>query len=298
MSKEYRYRKFIRWGQYVIPVFFGLLLLFLLGTIGTLIFQVGSYLDPIFMVIFSAEILVFLLAGAASWYMYFRLAGVAVSLDDNGVVYKYRGGVKHLPFETIRVESASIRYTGGWLKLISGKDVLRLAVTMEGIGYFVKDLKAALDSRGLSSHYDPQKLFGFMKTAAYSDQSWDRMYVIFGKLNLIILIVAVTIANGYIFGILGWAGIFVALGWGLFSLFWATGAYLIAEIKLGRKIAQESSEPSFTFPQRDLAYEKKVFNDAIKWGGWLYFGISLIPLTIGIAIKLYLTAQSLANALH
>jgi hypothetical protein len=215
--------------------------------------------------------------------MYYRLAGVAVSLDNNGVVYKYRGGVKHLPFETIRIESASIRYTGGWLKLISGKDVFRLTVTMEGIGYFIQELKTALDSRGLSSHYDPQKLFGFMKTAAYSDQSWDRLYVV-GKLYLIILVVAITVANGYVFGTIKW-GFIWAIGWGIFSMFWATGVYLIAEIKLGRKIAKESSGQSFAFPKRDLVYEKFVYDQAIKWGGWLYFFISLLVLLGGIGIK-------------
>jgi hypothetical protein len=162
---------------------------------------------------------------------------------------------------------------------------------MEGIGYFIQELKTALDSRGLSSHYDSQKLFGFMKTAAYSDQSWDRAYVVYGKLYLIIPVIAVTIANGYIFGISGWAGLFGAIGWGIFSLFWATGAYVIAEIKLGRKIAKESSGQSFSFPQRDLAYEKYVFNQAVKWGGWLYFGVSLLVMVAGLAIKLLIMMQ-------
>jgi len=241
---------------------------------------------------------IFLLTGCLTWYMYYRFAAVAVSLDENGVVYKYRGGIKHLSFETLRIESASIKYTGGWLKLISGKDVLRLTVTMEEIGDFIQELKAALDSRGLSSHYDSQKLFGFMKTAAYADQSWDRAQVVYGKLYLIIPVIAITIANGYVFGTLGRTGLFGAIGWGFFSMSWATGAYTIAEAKLGRKIAKESQEQSFAFPQRDLAYEKIVFNEAIKWGGWSYFGISLIVLTIGIAIKLYLMTQSLADILR
>jgi hypothetical protein len=291
MSKEYRYRKFIRWGQYVIPVFFGFLLLVLLGIIGSLFLRIGSDLDSLFVVIFSIEILVLLLAGVGAWYMYYRLAGVVVSIDNDGVVYKYRGGIKRLPFESLRVDSSSIRYSGGWLKIISGKDVIRLTVVVENIGEFVQELKAALDSRGLSSHYDSQKLFGFMKTAAYSDQSWDRAYIVFGKLYLIIPVIVVTIANGYIFGISGWAGLFGAIGWGLFSLFWATGAYIIAEIKLGRKIATESSGQSFSFPQRDLAYEKYVYDQAIKWGGWLYFGISLLVFVGALAIKVLLFVQ-------
>lgn len=273
MSKEYRYRKFIRWGQYAIPVFWGLLLLFLLVPMGSLYLLIGLHIDSIFMVIFIVEILVFLLAGVGAWYLYYRLAGVSVSIDSDGVVYKYRGGQKRLPFESLRMDSSSIRYTGGWLKLISGKDVIRLTVVVEGISSFVQELKTALDSRGLSDHYDPQKLFGFIKTAVASDQSWERLYIVFGKLYLSIFVVCITLVNGYIFGTIQWGIIFIVV-WGIFSLFWATGAYVVAEIVLMRKIAKESNEKAFTFPQRDPAYEKKVFNDAINWGGGCTLGFN------------------------
>ena len=211
-------------------------------------------------------------------------------MDDSGVIYKYRGGVKHLPFENLRIDSSSIRYTGGWLKLISGKDTLRLTVTMEGIGNFIQELKTALDDRGLSNQYDSQKLFSFMKTAAASDQSWERLYIVFGKLYMIILVVCITLVNGYIFGTMQWGFIFI-LVWGLFTLFWATGAYVVAEIVLMRKIAKESNEQAFTFPQRDRAFEKQVFDQAINRGGWLYFGFSLLVMVAGLALKLYVFMQ-------
>lgn len=158
---------------------------------------------------------------------------------------------------------------------------------MENISEFVQELKAALDSRGLSSNYDSKKLFSFMKTAAASDQSWERLYAVFGKLYLIILVIAITIANGFVFSTFEW-GFAIAIGWGILSMFWATGAYAVAEIILMRKIAKESNEQNFTFPQRDLAFEKQAFNKAIKWGGWLYFGISLLVFVGILAIKLLL----------
>jgi hypothetical protein len=284
MSKEYRYRKHIRWGQYFVPAFFGVLFLIILAPIASLI-SIMRQIDSLLSVILIIELLFFLLAGAGSWYLYYRLAGVSVSIDEKGVVYKYRGGIKYLPFESLRIESASIKYAGGWAKLISGKDTIRLTVVIENIGKFLQDLKTALDSRGLSDHYDPQKLFGFIKTAVASDQSWERLYIVFGKLYLSISVVCITLVNGYIFGAIQW-GIFFILAWGLFTLFWATGAYVIAEIILMRKIAKESNEQSFAFPPRDLEYEKQVFNKAINWGGWLYFGISLLVMLAGLAIKL------------
>ena len=294
MSKEYRYRKHIRWGQYLVPMFVGFLILAFWGALGFLMInratQSTTFLSSFttsLIVILSVTTFILLLEGGFGWYLYYRLAGVVVSIGEDAVIYKYRGGEKRLPFESLRVESSSIRYTGGWLKLISGKDVVRLTVVVENIGEFVQELKAALDSRGLSSHYDSQKLFSFVKTAAYSDQSWERAYVVFGKLFLIICVVGITLANGYIFGttMFGLTFVFLWLG---FVTIWATGAYLIAEMKLGRKIAKESSGQGFTFPPRDLAYEKQVYNKAINWGGWLYILVSVLILVGALAFKMIL----------
>jgi hypothetical protein len=300
MSKEYRYRKHIRWMQYTIPAMFGIPIIVL----GFSAFSIwrnslvgGVEFLNVFPPVISCIILLFLLEIGFLWWIFYRMAGTVISINENGVVYKVRRNVKLLPFENLRIDSASIRYTGGWLKLISGKDVIRLTVVLEDISGFILELKNALDTRGFSSHYDPNKLFGFMKTAVAGDQNWNRFYSLFGKFYLSIFVVVITLVNGYVFGIIPWGFVFI-IAWGIFTLIWATGAYTVAEIRLMRKIAKESNEQAFTFPQRDMAYEKQVFNDAINWGGWLYFGISLITLTIGIAIKLYLVTQSLAGVLH
>jgi len=301
MSKEYRYRKHIRWAQYLIPALFGIPIIVLGGSIFSIWrnnLMDGFELSNVFFLVFSCIVLFFFLEIGLIWWMFYRMAGTVISIDEYGVVYKVRRSVKRLPFESLKIDSASIRYTGGWLKLISGKDVIRLTVVLEGISDFILELKDALDKRGLSSRYDPQKLFGFMKTAVAGDQNWNRAYTLFGKLHLIVFVVGITLVNGFVYGtLLPWGGIFIIV-WGIFTFSWAMGAYTIVEIRLMRKIAKESNEKDFTFPQRDLAYEKKVFDDAIKWGGWLYFGISLIPLTIGIAIKLYMVTQSLTTVLH
>lgn len=269
--------------QYFLPVFFGLMVLFIAILFGNLMRELPDDFVAFPIIMMTALSLILIVETAIGWYFLYRLTGVVVSIDEQGVVYRYRGGVKHLRFETLRVESSSIRYTGGWMKLVSGKDVIRLTVVLEDIGEFIQELKSALDNRGLSSHYDPQKLFAFMKTAVAADQSWERVYGIFEKLFLIIFVVGITIANGFILGTTLFGSL--AICWGSFSIFWIMGAYIFAEIILMRKIAKESNEQAFSFPPRDLGYERHVFNKAVSWGGWLYFLISLLTLVFALVAK-------------
>jgi hypothetical protein len=283
MGKEYRYRKHIHWGQYAIFIFFFLLFLFMLGVGGFLMWETKSTFMAIPLVILAFIILI---GGGLTWFLYYRLAGNVFSVDDNVLIYKYRGGEKRIPIESVRLEFASIRYTGGWLKIIADKDLIRVTVVLEDISGFVQELKAALDNKQLSSHYDSHKLFGFLKTAVSADQSWERAYAIFGKMILLIFVVGIAFLNGYVFASIPIWGLIIAILWGYFSMFWIVIPYTIAEIILLRQIAKKSDESTFTFPQRDLSYEKRVFDKAIMWGGATYFLVSSLVLILVVCFKI------------
>jgi hypothetical protein len=93
--------------------------------------------------------------GGACWYLYYRLAGIEVSIQDDAVIYKTRSGVSTLPLEEIScLEFPSIKYTGGWLRIVTPRNSIRLTVVIESLDQFLLELKAALDAHGLSDLYD------------------------------------------------------------------------------------------------------------------------------------------------
>jgi hypothetical protein len=288
MSKEHRYRKHIYWGQYAVPAFFILLFLLLLGLSIFLTFQ--SHVG--FVAVFPAVLaFVFLIEGGVLWYLYYRLAGTSISVNDDVLIYKNRKSEKRYPLENIYLEFASIKYTGGWLKIKTDKDAIRLTVVLEDISGFLQELKTKLDNKQLSSHYDSHKLFGFLKTSAASDQSWERAYNLFGKMLLLILDISIAVFTGFVFGTIPIFGLALAIFWGMVSMSWVTIPYTIAEIVLMRQIAKKSNESTFAFPPRDLSYEKAIFDKAFMWGGITYFVFSLFTLTLTICIKILFQQQ-------
>jgi hypothetical protein len=289
MNKEYRYRKHMYWGQYAILVYFGLFFLFMLG------FSVYFSLQSSFGflgVIFAVGAFVFLAEGGLLWYLYYRLAGTSVSITADELIYKVRKSEKRYPLESIYLEFASIKYAGGWLKIKTGKDTVRLTVVLKDIGGFLQELKTKLDNKQLSSHYDSHQLFGFLKTAIASDQSWDRAYSIYGKMFLLIFDMGFAIFAGFILGTISSYWKYFAFIWAGFSMFWILIAYTIAEFIIMRQIAKKSNEAAFTFPERNLPYEKQVYDKAFTWGSLAYIFISLFIIALVILIKTLLLFDS------
>lgn len=280
MSKEYRYRKHIHWGQYVIPIVFSLICLLLLGLSVYLGFQLRNIFVAGIMVIIAFIVFI---EGGVSWYLYYRLAGTSVSVTDDDLIYKNRKTEKRYPLESISLEFSSIKYTGGWVKIKTGKDTIRLTVVLEDLSGFLQELKTKLDHKQLSSHYDAHQLFGFIKTAVAADQSWERVYSLFGKIFLLMLDIGIAIFIGFTFGTIPTYGSLLSLIWVGFSMLWTGTAYTITEIILMRPIAKQSDEDAFTFPPRDLSYEKLVLDRTFIWGSIAYILLSfLLILTLGI----------------
>ncbi|HIJ66245.1 MAG TPA: hypothetical protein HPP77_09885 [Candidatus Hydrogenedentes bacterium] len=174
MPREYRYRT-VRLGRYAVPIEYGPHLVALWCVVaGALVIasmcitSLQEGLSEPLITLVVGWVVVALLVGLSFWLLHRRVAGVAVSVDKECLIYKSRTGEKHIPFDDItELRSPLIPYLNGWVKIVSGHDVIRLTIFLEDIGDFLEELKAALDSRGLSDRYDRAKLARFLKTASF-----------------------------------------------------------------------------------------------------------------------------------
>lgn len=277
MAKEYRYRAHVRWMQYLFPLFLTGIILVKWGGLALL----GAFSRPVRFEPLTGPIiisLILLAEGLVFTYAFYQLAGVRVWLDEQAIVYKHRSGEQRVPFEDItRLRFPSIRYLGGWVKIVSRSGSIRLTVVLEGIGAFLQELKAALDRKGLSDRYHQAKFFRFLKTAEFSDQSWARLYSNCGELILIwggfvVVNAALGIGLAAAIGI----SVFLAFLWGFVTILWPLLAFLVVEITFMRRFARGADKETFSCPPRDLAYEHKVNRKTALWGGVLYYALSLV----------------------
>lgn len=285
MNKEYRYRSYIRWGQYIIPIV-TLVGIVLLGGFVVAMFMMppgpGLRVSPTplrtgMFWILAVIIAILAAEGSLGWFLYYRMAGIRVSFENDVIVYKYRRGEKRIKLESITaIKLSTIPYLGGWMIIISGKEKIRLTV-LEEIGDFIQTLKTSLDRLGLSNRYNESKLFLFLKTAVLADQSWDRIYSLFWKL------IFVAIGNGLI-------GFLIASIFGGNQFFWIIVSaiyvssiypilvYLGTEIAFARRIAKTSVKESFSVPKREIVYENSVYKKFAIIGGLIYFAIVILIL--------------------
>jgi len=297
MSKEYRYQKFLRWGQYIIPVFYGILIVLPWLVMFFVLFQKMGGIEPLWShiywsplpVLYPLVMLLFFfsffsfLMGVLAWYFYWRMAGVCISLNGESIIYKYRRGEKRIPFDNIsHLKFFSFPYLGGWIKIISKDHTIRLTVALENISNFLQELKTALDQRGLSDVYDRAKFFSFLKTAVVVEQSGTRLYTIFWKLILITIVAG---GIGFIFAMLSHYGIQGMKFWIIISALWPTVIYLASEIIFAWRIAKKSVKESFSCPPPDPVYERIVYRKAILIGTALYLGVSIVVLVLLLFLR-------------
>jgi len=111
-----------------------------------------------------------------------------------------------------------------------------------------------------------------LKTAAYSDQSWARLYEIFWKFVLItIIVVLISFLFSFGFVILGRCDPSTAALMVIISTFYPMVVYIFTEIIFGRRIAKDSNEELFTYPSRDMVYERSIYRKVILYGILFYF---------------------------
>ena len=178
MGKVYRYRAHVRWAQYFFPALLGIVL----GLLGVTAWRLHlkTPLTAGMGLFLAVAVTVLIVEFSLGWLVFYRLAGVSIELEDEALIYRTRRGILRLPFDQmLPLQFATLRYVGGWLKVRTEDRTVRITVVVDGISELVHELQAALDTHGRSDCYDSTRLFRFLKTAAFSDDSWDRAYAIF-----------------------------------------------------------------------------------------------------------------------
>lgn len=279
MKKKYVYRKHLREPQkYLGALFLFFLLVYIMVSLAIFFSNRVTTGETIALLI--GGVAVISVVGLEYIILYFtvfkRFKIINVSLTEEGIVYKnFKKYIRIKYSDITKLKFPSIRYTGGWIKIIYNGGSIRLTVVLENIGDFLKNLKEKLDEENMSYVYNEKAMYKFYKTAEFSDQSWARLYEYFKKIAIFILC-NVFIAFGAIIikSNLEYSIILLAI-----SIMCPLITFIIAEIIIGRVIAKKAKREEFFVPHRDKQYESKVYK--------LAFGIySIIYLIILLLISL------------
>ncbi len=276
-STEYGCRKVIRCMQYVTPMIVGTGVVAVLVVEKSLVFQasVSRVLsDPILYLGFAGALLLLLAGGAAMWWVYYHFAGVTVALEENALVYRTRSDEKRLPFDDQMLIDTPhhLTYASGCLRIRSGDESIRVMFSLEGVGHLVRLLKAALDVRGLTQGYDRDRLFAFLKTAEFSDQSAQRFEAAFWKL------VVFSVVGGALGGLLAAlrnSDLITTLIWVAASAIWPLITYWGAEAVFLRRFSQGVDKDAFACPPRDPLWERKILRKTIATGVVVYAAVAV-----------------------
>lgn len=274
VKNKYIYRKHLREpGKF----FLGIILMFIISyfVIALEIVLANNIKDKILMsVIFLViGVVAVILLSVEFLFIYFilykRFKKIYVVLTEEEIIYNNAKGEIKIPYESIKaLKFPSIKYVGGWMKIIHSNGNIRLTVVLQGIGDMVSNLKNKLDDKNISNVYSDKAIFNFIKTANYSDQSWERIYE---YLKHFIIVIFASLGVGAVFSAFIMeipVKIIVFVG----SLLGIIIVYIICEIIFGRKLAKGASKEKFSVPNRDKKFEMKIY----KWAFVIYLIIFLI----------------------
>lgn len=274
MGKKYVYRKHLRKPSIIIGSVMGFFILVYSCLAFAVLSSLENKFDKTAVIIFvSIGVFMLILISLENLILYFalfrRFKRISVELTDDSIIYNNLKGTTIIPYSDItNVRFPSIRYLGGWVKIIYGKKNIKLTVVLENIGDLITELREKLNELNKQDVYNKHRMFKFYKTSKYSDASWKRIYRYFKKMMIFIVcnffvgfgIASLTHKDSAKFG-LGFAGFMLPLL-----------AYLICEIILARKVSKQSDEASFYVPESDEGFERKVFRN----GSIIYSIIYLI----------------------
>lgn len=262
MDNIYQYRKHIRYTRNIVPV------AMLIPIAVMWIILIYFKKTPELFGVISAVTFILLAETIVLWLFLGRFTKVKVKLGSDGITYTNYKGDLVINYEDITaIEFPSISYIGGWIKIKSGSNTIRLTVVVENIKNLLLDLKQELDKRNFSDKYDEKRFFKFAKTAAYSDESWARVYRIWWiLLGLTLATTSIRVGIGYAFNF-NFRHSFFSLA---VSFLFPTSVYLISEFIFGIRIARLSKRDTFIIPDQDLKLEKKVFKLSLLLGSIFY----------------------------
>lgn len=279
--KEYVYRKHLREPIKFLLVIMVLLISMILeiGIISAL--RAGAGERGIIIAIFSVvAVVLFIILGLEFLFLYHimfkKFKNIKVSLNDEGITYHNIKGTQFIDYKSIQaIQFPSIKYFGGWVKIKSSGQTIRLTVVLENIGEFVKELKEKLDEIGLSNLYSDKKVYDFCKTGIYSDHSWGRLYEKM-KISSILYFIGMILAIVYsgfinIYGFL--------LLYTLVITLYPFIAYIVAEIILGKKFSNKVKQEGHLIYERNKIQESIIYRNSY--------------ITLGILIVIFLIVSAI-----
>lgn len=280
MNQTYVYRRHLRapfkYLMLIEMLLFLVVFLMMFGLIFTDEYEGNGFKIIIFVIVMLVVLFFLSLEIGVIYLIIKRFKSISVTLADEAIVYTNSKGQITIPFEDIeRLEFPSVKYMGGWVKIIYKGGNIRLTVVLEHIGDFISQLKEKINEKELTHVYNEKRLFSFYKTAVFSDESWERLYHN-SKVQLathylcIILTTAILMlfANSsdnkfFMFG----------------SLLAPLVGYLVSEIIIGIQSMKRIKREELRLVPRNPRFEQKLFKISV-------IGFSIVYLLIILVVKL------------
>lgn len=285
MNQTYVYRKHLRTPfRYMLLAELIILLAPVTMIIGILMAEHKSLIVEKIIVVVIGMIVVFAFFSLEMGVLYLilikRFKSIRVTLTDDGIEYMNAKKKIMIPYEDIKkLEFPSIKYTGGWVKIIYKGGNIRLTVVLENIGDFICQLKERIDERTDErtdiSIYNDKKLFSFLKTAVFADESWARLYKnIKVMLAAYFLLIICSTAVILLFGNTVNNKDFIM------GSTWATLAgYVFSEIIIGIQVKKRVLKEELKILPRKIEFEQKVFKLSM-----LIFTVGYLLILVAIMI--------------
>lgn len=261
MQKSYRYRNIIFVMYYVL---IGFAVLIAIITVAMFFLDQEAFLPFLFLdLVLGLEIW---------WYRRLKTTTIRVTAE----VFEFVNSAKSIkiPYSDIlALETKSIRFAGGWMKIITNRHKpIRIALNIKDGCELVKELTFKLSELELFDRYDEDKLYRYYQTAVYAEGSWKRL-----TLPSVLLLVAGSVLVYFDLFI----GLIEAnLNHALFLLplfVIGLGPYYYLEFgTYAKHIKNQPWTPDWTIDSGDLATQKKhvlfamIFYVAIALGVLLY----------------------------
>ncbi len=262
MNHTYVYRKHLREPlRYIMLILTSIILEVALLMFGLSITDVHkSNGNELILTIIILLVVMCLFVGLEMFVIYHlylkRFKSISVTLSDEALIYTNYKGQLMIPYKDIeQLKFPTIKYTGGWMKIIYRGGNIRLTVVMENIDSFISELKEKLKENEMSHVYNEKKMLSFFKTAVLSDISWDRIYCnfkiqLFSNCLCIILTTAILrlyyisdISKFFLFG----------------SIVAPLLGYLVSDIIIGIKVRKGVDIEKLIILPRNSRLEQKIF---------------------------------------
>ena len=261
MNHTYVYRKHLRTPlRFLMLMLISIMMeaiLLLFGLIITDVHKNNTYMIILIIVLLTVMFLVIGVEILLIYHLFLkRFKAISVTLSDEAIIYTNSKGQLIIPYEDIeRLKFPSIKYTGGWMKIIYRGGNIRLTVVMENIGGLISELKEKLNEKEMLHVYNEKKLFSFFKTAVFADESWERIYGNFKiqlSINCLCIILTTAILRLYYISSVSKFFVFGSLAAPVLG-------YLVSEIIIGIKVRKRVDQEKLRLLPRNSRLDQKIF---------------------------------------